>query len=62
VCLTDTLIVADALCCDKQVTGDKRGPVLAVHILALGFPLLECGPSGPLGLCAVYRQILTSRR
>jgi hypothetical protein len=54
------MVVADAVRCDKQqVTGDKRGPVLALHILVVGFPLLECGPSGPLGLCAVYRTVLT---
>jgi hypothetical protein len=41
---------------------DKRGPVLALHILALGFPLLECGPSGPRARAQVEGAILTNKR
>jgi hypothetical protein len=28
----------------------------------IGFPLLECGPTGPLGPSAVFGSILTNRR
>jgi hypothetical protein len=58
--------VADALRCDKQqVTGDK--PTLGVvhswrsTFWYIGFPLLECGPTGPLGPSAVLGPILTSK-
>jgi hypothetical protein len=33
---------------------DKRGPVLALHILVVGFPLLECGPTGPRARAPVF--------
>jgi hypothetical protein len=47
--------------CDKQVTGDKAASLLALHILVVGFPLLECGPFGPLGSCASLETVLTSK-
>jgi hypothetical protein len=36
-------------------------PRTGSHSLPLGFPLLECGPTGPLGPSAVFGRILTNK-
>jgi hypothetical protein len=40
----------------------RHGSLLALHILVVGFPLLECGPFGPPASRRFVEAVLTSKR